>query len=346
MTIKQFRQYIETIEQQITALKKEQTLKNWWEISTALEGLQLIYEEMQSSLEANEAVETALFQQNERIAKEYQHYHKLFHSSPIAYLVTDASGLILEANQAIAKMLNIPQQYLLRKPLAVYVAKGDRLNFYTKLNQLSGVDNIQTWQMNLCPRKEKPFATEMKVAIVRNSSGNIEKIQIGVYDMSQHQQIVGVPAQQLDREATQTQIQAPVTTLPQSLDGLQVLVVDDEADVREFIAAVLEPHGIGVTTVATAAAALETLEKFHPDILMTDIRMPQEDGYSLIRKVRELEELQGWHIPAAALTAYSDESQDKALSAGFEAYLHKLAQPSELIDLVFQLAQHNSSPKL
>lgn len=346
MTSKQFRQYIETIEQKITALKKEQTLNNWREISTALEGLQLIYEEMQSSVEAAEAVEIALIEQNERIAKEYQHYHKLFHSSPIAYLITDPHGLILEANQAIAKMLNIPQRYFLRKPLAVYIAEGDRLKFYTKVNQLSGVDNIQTWQMNLCPRKGKPFATEMKVAIVRNSSGNIEKLQIGVYDMSRHQQKVDLPAQQLDREAIQTQIQALGTTLPQSLDGLQVLVVDDEADVREFITAVLESHGIRVTTVATAAAALETLEKFHPDVLMSDIRMPQEDGYSLIRKVRELGKLQGWHIPSAALTAYSDEGRDKALSAGFEAYLHKLAQPSEFIDLVFQLAQHNSSPTL
>ena len=73
--------------------------------------------------------------------------------------------------------------------------------------------------------------------------------------------------------------------------------------------------------------------------------MPNEDGYSLIRQVRELEAQQGWHLPAAALTAYLLEDRDKALAAGFEAHLHKLAQPIELVELVAQLAGRTANAK-
>jgi CheY-like chemotaxis protein len=94
-----------------------------------------------------------------------------------------------------------------------------------------------------------------------------------------------------------------------------------------------------VWTVASAAEALEVLERFHPNVLISDIRMPDEDGYSLIRKVRELEAKTGWHIPAAALTAYLEEDRSKAVAAGFEAHLHKLAQPTELVKMVTRLAR-------
>lgn len=334
-----FRQYFQTIEQQIAALNGEQLALPSEEVTAALEGLQLIYEEMQAKLEAAEVVEQGLLQENQRIAAVFQHYRDLFDSSPIAYLVTDVNGSILEANQAIAKLLNVPQRYLVRKPLAVYIAAGERSTFYTKLNQLSQVNDVQIWQVNLCPRKGKPFAAELNVAIARNAAGWIDALRIGVYNASRYQQSLAVPAQQLDGEATQVQTNIPVPSLPHSLDGLQVLIVDDEADAREFITAVLESSGIRVRAVANAAAALETLETFHPDVLVCDIRMPGGDGYSLIRQIRALEAKQGRHIPAAALTAYLDESREKALSAGFEAHLHKLAQPSELIEMVVQLAE-------
>ncbi|WP_348982801.1 response regulator, partial [Brasilonema octagenarum] len=89
---------------------------------------------------------------------------------------------------------------------------------------------------------------------------------------------------------------AAAVEIPRSLDGLQVLFVDDEADAREFITAVLEQHGISVTAVATVTEALEVLERCSlgeppkgrtcPDVLISDIRMPDEDGYALIKKVR------------------------------------------------------------
>nr|WP_263971802.1 response regulator [Leptolyngbya ohadii] len=115
--------------------------------------------------------------------------------------------------------------------------------------------------------------------------------------------------------------------------------MDDEADIREFLTMVLEAHGIAVRAVASAAAALETLERSRPDVLLSDIRMPGEDGYHLIRQIRALEAEQGGHLPAAAITAYLDEDREKSLQAGFEAQLHKLAQPSQWVEMVTQLAK-------
>lgn len=128
-----------------------------------------------------------------------------------------------------------------------------------------------------------------------------------------------------------------------SLDGLRVLVVDDEADIREFITVVLESHGMSVKAVANAAAALEALEPFQPDVLVCDIRMPGGSGYDLIRLLRDLEAKKGGHLPAAAITAYQDEDWEESLKAGFEAHLHKFAQPSEWVEMVAQLAGQSSA---
>ncbi|HEY9825424.1 MAG TPA: response regulator [Stenomitos sp.] len=128
----------------------------------------------------------------------------------------------------------------------------------------------------------------------------------------------------------------------QVLTGLRVLVVDDTADDREFAIAVLSGSGIEVSAVASAAEALEELERFRPDVLLIDIRMPGDDGYSLIRQIRALEAEQGGHLAAAAITAYLDWDRQQSLDAGFEAHLHKLAQPEAWIEMVRGLAQHTS----
>ncbi|PPS40263.1 response regulator [Chroococcidiopsis sp. TS-821] len=332
MSSEQFRQYIRTIQKQIAKLQEE-LARDWSEIAEALDGLQLIHEEMQTSLEAAEVVEQTLLQQNQQIAAAYQYYYDLFQTSPIAYVVTDANGLILEANQAIAQLLKVPQRYLLGKPLAVYVAEGERHDFYTKLSRAKN-SGIQVWQMSICPREDTPLAVEFYVSTVRSDAGLIE-LRIAVSTMSLSRETT--QAQHLNQEAIRPETRFR-PHLPQSLDGLRVLVVDDEPDVREFITAILEPYGIGVRAVTSAAAALAELEQFHPDVLVSDIRMPGEDGYSLIQQIRAWEALRGRHIPAAAITAYLDEDREKALSAGFEAHLHKLAPPTDLIKMVAQLA--------
>ena len=114
-----------------------------------------------------------------------------------------------------------------------------------------------------------------------------------------------------------------MSQLSQSLNDLRVLVVDDDTDIVEFITVVLESHGISVLAVASAAAALEVLEQFQPDVLVCDIRMPGGSGYDLIRQIRDLEAKKGGHLRATAITAYQDEDWEESLKAGFEVHLHK-----------------------
>jgi CheY-like chemotaxis protein len=124
-----------------------------------------------------------------------------------------------------------------------------------------------------------------------------------------------------------------------SLEGLRILVVDDEADARELMTIILEERQAQVTTVASAAEAYATLEWFKPDLLISDIGMPGEDGYSLIRNVRlkEAREKLGWK-PAIALTAHARvEDRLRALSAGFQAHVAKPVEPAELVAVIASL---------
>lgn len=346
----QFKDYIETLQQQIAAMTGEQSAEDCSKSIAALEGLQLIHEEMQTNLESAQLEGALLFQQNQQLVQEYQQvfarYQRcldLFDASPLAVLVTDKNGLILEANQAIARLLNLPQKFLVGKPLAVFVDPSERSGFRANLNRLVLVNEVQHWQLRLCSRYGEPFEAEFHIAIARDDFGAIKNLQIGVYDVSRYQKPLVQLTQQPNQAVVPDQATA-VPTLPQSLDGLRVLIVDDEADIREFVTAIFEAHGIGVRTVASAAAALEALEEFRPNVLLSDIRMPDGDGYSLIRQIRALEREQGIHIPAAALTAYLEEDREKALNAGFEAHLHKLAQPTQWIEVVTQLARQSSRP--
>lgn len=360
MSKDQFIQHVQTIHSQIAALhrqimqlpqaqeQEEKVAEVMDAIAASLDNLQLIHEQMQTLLEARDVVEEQLIKYNESLVAKHQLYYDLFQFAPDGYLLTDSNGLILEANQAAATLLNVLQKYLIGKPLAIFVPQKERQVFRIQLNQLSQLNQVQDWEIFMCPRDGEPFVAHLTVAPVRDSSGNLVSLRTCIRDVSKYKQIVAKPLQLLESERyvpveTQTETNdvassAVPLVLPRSLDGLQVLIVDDEADVREFITAVLEAHGIRVTAVSTAAEALETLERFRPDVLVSDIRMPGENGYSLIRKVRELETLKGWHIPATAFTAYVAEDREKALRAGFESHLHKLASPEELVETVTRLA--------
>jgi signal transduction histidine kinase len=131
-----------------------------------------------------------------------------------------------------------------------------------------------------------------------------------------------------------------VAQAPRPLSGLQVLVVDDDTDTRELIAIVLEESGANVKAIASVGEALEVLRSWQPDLLVSDIGMPEEDGYALIRKVRILEEKTGKQIPALALTAYArEEDKNRALKAGFQMYLSKPVEPDDLVATVALLAE-------
>jgi len=130
----------------------------------------------------------------------------------------------------------------------------------------------------------------------------------------------------------------------ESLRGVQVLAVDDNSDTRELVKAVLNRCGAEVRTSASAGEALAVLREWRPDVLLSDIGMPYEDGYELIRRVRALEASQGGRIPAAALTAYArDEDRGLTLAAGFQMHLIKPVNPAELIAAVACLARQSAS---
>ena len=123
------------------------------------------------------------------------------------------------------------------------------------------------------------------------------------------------------------------------LRGVRVLVVDDEADARALLWRVLDDCGAIVTTAASAGEALDRLREARPDVLVSDIGMPDEDGFSLIRRVRALGPEQGGNIPAVALTAYA-RVQDRVMSitAGFHMHVAKPVEPAEFIATVASLA--------
>ncbi|HYP49594.1 MAG TPA: ATP-binding protein [Pyrinomonadaceae bacterium] len=128
---------------------------------------------------------------------------------------------------------------------------------------------------------------------------------------------------------------------PPQLHGLRVLVVDDETDAREMLTFVLNQCQVEVRAAASAAEALAMLEDFNPHILVSDVGMPEEDGYDLIRKVRAKEKAAGHKpIPAIALTAYTRiEDRMQALSAGFQTHVPKPVEPAELAAVIASLSQ-------
>src|SRR5882724_6650130 len=143
-----------------------------------------------------------------------------------------------------------------------------------------------------------------------------------------------------EANASSAALQGGFGSLP-SLEGLGVLVVDDDPDARDLLKAILEERKAQVTTVASAAEAYETIEWLRPDVIISDIGMPGEDGYSLIRNVRlkEARDRQGWK-PAIALTAHARiEDRLRALSAGYQAHVAKPVEPAELVAVIASLVR-------
>ncbi len=128
------------------------------------------------------------------------------------------------------------------------------------------------------------------------------------------------------------------------LYGLRVLVVDDEPDAREVVATVLIQSGAEVRSSGSVGEALEEIEAWQPNLLVSDIGMPGEDGYSLIKKVRALDTKERGGIPAIALTAYASvEDRMRVLSAGFQLHVAKPVEPLQLIEAVARLAGRNGN---
>ncbi|MBD2092123.1 PAS domain S-box protein [Microcoleus sp. FACHB-1515] len=124
------------------------------------------------------------------------------------------------------------------------------------------------------------------------------------------------------------------------LSGVQVLVVDDETDMRDYLAFVLEQAGANVSIADSAATAIALLAKSRPDLLISDIGMPQVDGYELLQQVRQLRPDDGGQTPAIALTAYAGEiNQQRAIAVGFQRHLSKPIDPDTLIAAIREVLE-------
>jgi PAS domain S-box-containing protein len=129
--------------------------------------------------------------------------------------------------------------------------------------------------------------------------------------------------------------------LPQQaldLTGIRVLAVDDDPDARDLLTVLLAQYGAEVLTVTSAAEVLANLESFQPDVLVSDIGMPEVDGYSLIQQIRTLTPEKGGQIPAIALTAYARvDDQQRAITSGYQRHVTKPLEPEELVQAVVGL---------
>jgi CheY-like chemotaxis protein len=131
----------------------------------------------------------------------------------------------------------------------------------------------------------------------------------------------------------------PPVAPPQLLRGVEVLVVDDEPDARELITAVLTNSGAEVRCASSVDEAISMLRERRPDVLLSDIGLPSEDGYALIRRVREIDAT----LPAAALTAFASiDDHRRALEAGFQAHVTKPIEPGDLALLVASLTRSST----
>lgn len=132
-------------------------------------------------------------------------------------------------------------------------------------------------------------------------------------------------------------LHAPPETLPE-LSGRKIVVVDDDEDAREVLRAVLSKFGADVRATSSVAEAVAVLRYFDADLVISDIAMPGEDGYALVRRLRELQSVGGRDIPAVALTGYGrEEDQLRILSAGFRRYVQKPVPPLELARIAADL---------
>ena len=132
------------------------------ELSTGLEELSEKYEALQAAYAVLESRQ--------------QHYHNLFELAPEGYLVTNAQGIIQEANYAAASLLNVQQYYLVGKPLMSFISDAESNRFHHQLHQLQELQKLKDWQVVLCPRQGKPVPVDMSVSVCCDPQGNVVSI--------------------------------------------------------------------------------------------------------------------------------------------------------------------------
>ncbi len=156
--------------------------------------------------------------------------------------------------------------------------------------------------------------------------------------------VAALPAPTRDRPKQGFTKSPDPARLAVELRGVRVLVVDDERDTRAVLAKVLEGYHASVAAAANVADAIEAYRRARPDVLISDLGMPDQDGFDLIRQVREIESRRGGHVPAVALTAFArSDDRQRALRAGFEVHLSKPVSPSEVAAVVAELSGRSNA---
>src|SRR4030095_9660660 len=123
------------------------------------------------------------------------------------------------------------------------------------------------------------------------------------------------------------------------LKGIHILVVEDEDDARELLKVLLETHGAAVTVTSSVQEAVSAYDQSRPHVIVADIGMPQQNGYTLIGRMRGRDRERGSIVPAIALTAFATAmARDTALSAGFQVHMSKPFEPNRLIAVIHDLA--------
>jgi signal transduction histidine kinase/ActR/RegA family two-component response regulator len=146
--------------------------------------------------------------------------------------------------------------------------------------------------------------------------------------------VARAPSERPPELRTPTAAPLAAVTLP----GSRVLIVDDEPDARALLSELLTERGAAVESAGSAQEAFDTFRRFRPDIVVSDIGMPKEDGLSLIRRIRALAEAEGGSVPAIALTAFArDTDSARALEAGYSAHLGKPVEPDALVLAIAKL---------
>jgi CheY-like chemotaxis protein len=152
---------------------------------------------------------------------------------------------------------------------------------------------------------------------------------------------VNLPLLKQESKAIENELSArPSSFIAAPLQGIRILLVDDEADMLDLAQVILEQYGAEVSVAASAAEALSIFDRCQPSLLISDIGMPDVDGYMLMRQVRQRSPQAGGQIPAIALTAYAAEfDRQLALQAGFQLHLPKPVEPEQLVQAVCTLTK-------
>lgn len=212
-------------------------------LSEALEELHAVLEELQASEAELHLQNEVLINTRQAVELERQRYRELFEFAPDGYLVTDASGRIQEANNAIKALLNVSQEFLVDKPLLIFIDQPDRFSFHLTLDRLQQLDKLQDWQIRLRSPQRPPFDAALTVAVVRDANGQIVNLRWLLRDITERKQIERL-LENLNSEL-ERQVQERTSELQQALDfeaGLKRITdkVRDSLDESQILQTVVQ----------------------------------------------------------------------------------------------------------